>query len=356
MVKVDKIKVEVESPKIFKRKYGYEYRFKTAEGFYYTLLNFNDMMAKGLLRYEPESHLSTRWIFRGHWKSNWRLLPNAFRNKWYRKFRAQPIGYFTMLTNLWRGYKKNKTIDESQYRIIPQINTEYYLLRRFIDTANDLGINCNYIDSSHDNYTKNPKEWPNNNIWPAMALAQHHRFPTRLLDFTYNPLLAAFFAAFHPFEKKLAKKLWSKYLCVWAIDEGNISRNSLKKIPLPINRSSNIFAQEGVLILDPNANERFIKNKGKWQDLIAVKKKGSFIKITLPQKQCKELLRRLLQDNITPARLMPNLDSVTQTLEYVEWLQNRRAYPMTKLFEKILKGYPKKKPLTPSKKTSKHAK
>ena len=335
MAKTSNITMDMESPKTIKRTYGYEYKFQTAESFYYTLLNFKDIMIKGLLPYKAESYRSTRWVFRGQWNKNLKLLPKAFRKGWHTEFRAKPLG--DILIRLRQEYLKNNQDTKNNYLLMSQIRTEHLLLKEFMDTANDLGIECNYTPSIHD-YEKTLRQalqqalrkskfeefekWPNDNsILSAMALAQHHGIPTRLLDFTYNPLFAAFFAAIEPFEKSLDKESWDTDLCVWAFEEKNISLNSWEKISVPINRTSNLFAQKSVLILDPTANKNFIETEGKWQDLIVKKESGCFIKLTLPQSECIKLLYRLWRNDITPARIKPNLDSVNETLKYIYWLR-----------------------------------
>lgn len=59
--------------------------------------------------------------------------------------------------------------------------------------------------------TVGPLEWPPPELYEALAIAQHHGVPTRLLDFSYDPLVAAFFAAENP-------ELDVRKIAVWCVD------------------------------------------------------------------------------------------------------------------------------------------
>ncbi|MCA8833486.1 MAG: FRG domain-containing protein [Proteobacteria bacterium] len=321
-----------------------EYSFENAEDFYDTLLNLSDNIDKNLGQYIPAMNGQNRWIYRGHWNSDWELLPSAFRKKWHEKIYLKGLlnEKFdiskTRIPQILNLKKIKLPNPPKEYELGWQIMIECDLLGRFMEIANSLGIECNYTPSFYEYQKKLHKDlvdkkitklekWPDIKVLPLMSLAQHHGIPTRLLDFTYNPLFAAFFAASHPFEKKLEKIPKDKKLCIWAINEGVITNfltrtrdNAWHKIPAPSNRSGNIFAQEGLLLLDPEANKKFNKSDHVWQDFQTIVKPECLTKLTLPQSECKNLLRLLWEHDITPARIKPNLDRVAETLEYTQWL------------------------------------
>jgi hypothetical protein len=283
----------------------------------------------------------SNWIFRGQSDSAWNLAPSSFRN-----IKSSGYEYYYSLSKernkkyleKYRfDFKETKSkvylnrIEELVYHEDAEIN----LLSDFIEYCDELGLNIaqtellkhrgvirtffEYRDKSEElEFEFFPEE--------AIALAQHHGIPTRLLDFTRNSIVAAFFACHKIDTNELKGKI-----AVWAIREDLLYKYGIKDNKYERNQKYFIFSpkkslnkylqmQDG-LFLYPFDAEPYYINNGKWtslEDWIETIEKDcnetAIIKMTLPKIECGNLVRLLHAEKMTMAKLMPTHDKVTETL------------------------------------------
>lgn len=305
-----------------------EFEFDNAKDFFDAILNFQSIAST----FWPCSNGGRRWLYRGHWDANWKIEPTAFRQN------PSPWGKF-------RSFQQKNSKKEI---LLGQIEHELFSLVDFMSLANDYGIECNYSpqvfeyvakmrESLHTSNTQYLYDWPDPATLPVMAMAQHYGLPTRLLDFSFNPLTSAFFASNSVFCDVLAgrkERDTDGKLCIWAVHEDDLASKMHRepierfwKIPAETRQGHRLHAQSGLLVLDREANKTF-QNTGKWPDFLDIDDgtkrdpgKYPIKKLTLPQRLHKDLLKLLYYQRITPASIMPTLDKIVETMQLKKWLE-----------------------------------
>lgn len=228
---------------------------------------------------QEHRHVS-QWFFRGHCDTAFKLLPSLFR--------ISP-------GDTWADW------DRIEEYIMTQFKRESF---------------------------PHLKSLPNTEIeW--LTLAQHYGLPTRLLDWTTNPLVALYFAC-ENFQNSKDANVWlygvaSTNNCLsestWIAKKINLAGNMCENIIFPPHIDSRITNQSGCFTIHetPNKKEPFLSLETKPRIF------DRFIKLTIAGDIKKDILNELYYVGIHRGFIYPGLEGLTARIKFEIETTHKRA-------------------------------